>query len=468
MKRLYFGTDGIRGPYDGPLIRPDFVERLGFAVARWVRAKTPVQPDSRPESEADNADLVLIGRDTRASGQALERALAAGLRAGGLNPFSLGVAPTPAVARAVITRAAKLGVVITASHNPASDNGIKFFAAGGCKLTDAEETEIEALLPASETFLHSANALAGPAQFAAPTTPSDALADYITASTAWLPPGALAGWRIVVDTANGATCATTPAALRSLGAEVELLGGNPNGSNINDGVGSEHPEQLARVVVTRGACLGIAHDGDGDRCLLCDEAGGILDGDEILVILALDALHRGTLAARTLVVTVQSNLGVDAALRAAGGRVERTDVGDRYVLERLRSGGTRLGGESSGHIINLEISPTGDGLAAALGVLAIMHATGLPLSRLRTALQKFPQGTRNLRVTQKRPLEQCPTLASELDALGSVLGSEGRVMARFSGTEPKLRLLAEARDETTVRAALDRLETAARRDLEVH
>lgn len=472
MKRLYFGTDGVRGPFGGPVINPDFARRLGVAVGRWVKSPAHANQGTAPANAAAQADLahhplVLIGRDTRASGSILESALAEGLRAAGLRPCLLGIAPTPAVARAVVKRGAPLGVVITASHNPASDNGIKFFAAGGRKLTDAEELAIEALLPSADALASAPAALADPLDLTDTDSAAAALADYLSATTAWLPAAALKGWRIVVDTAHGATCATTPLALRQLGAQVDVIGGAPDGTNINADVGSEHPESLARAVVSAQARLGIAHDGDGDRCLLCDETGSMLDGDELLVILALHALRRGALAADTLVVTVQSNLGVDAALQAAGGRTERTDVGDRYVLERLRALGARLGGESSGHIINLDASPTGDGLAAALGVLAIMHSTGLALSQLRTALKKFPQSTRNFRVKQKRPIEQCSALSTELVALGSTLGAEGRVMARFSGTEPKLRLLAEARDETAVRAALDRLENAARRDLEI-
>ncbi len=449
MKRSYFGTDGVRGPYGGPVINEAFAARLGHAAARWALGA------------AGEGDLVLLGRDTRASGPALERALAAGLRAGGLRPVSLGVVPTPAVARAVEARGARLGVVVTASHNPAADNGIKFFTVGGLKLPDADEAAIEALLPAADAVFGASVPGSGL------TTLADAAKDYAAALAALVPTGALAGWRIVADTANGATCETTPATLRRLGAEVHVIGGAPDGTNINAGVGSEHPERLAREVVARGARLGVAHDGDGDRCLLCDETGSMLDGDEILTLLALDALRRGALAAKTLVVTVQSNLGVDAAIRAAGGHVERTDVGDRYVLERLRAVGARLGGESSGHIVNLDVSPTGDGLAAALGVLAIMQASGRPLSELRRGLRKYPQGTRNLRVAEKRPLEDCAALSAELSALTRSLGDEGRVMVRFSGTEPKLRLLAEAREPAVVGSALDRLAAAARRDLAV-
>jgi phosphoglucosamine mutase len=446
MKRHYFGTDGVRGPYGGPVINEDFAARLGCAAARWALSRGAAQ-----------GGTVLIGRDTRASGVALSRAVAAGLRAGGLVPVSLGVTPTPAIARAVRSRGARLGVVVTASHNPASDNGIKFFAFGGLKLSDADEAEIEALLPAPE---------ATPSwRDFAPPPEEDGTAAYANDLAAMLPAGALAGWRVVVDAAHGATAGTTPEVLRRLGAEVHALGAAPDGTNINSGVGSEHPEQLAREVLARGARLGVAHDGDGDRCILCDETGAILDGDEILVILALDALGRGALDANTLVVTVQSNLGVDAAIRAAGGRVERTDVGDRHVLARLLELGATLGGESSGHIIDFKASPTGDGLAAALGVLEVMRRTGRPLSELRAALRKFPQGTRNLRVAEKRPLAECAALTTELAALERELGSAGRVMARFSGTEAKLRLLAEAGDEIVVMKALNRLENAAKRDL---
>ncbi len=442
MKREYFGTDGVRGPFGGPVINEDFATRLGEAVALWVLGRDGLGGE------------VLIGRDTRASGLALERALATGLRAGGLRPISLGVTPTPAVARAVVARGARLGVVVTASHNPAADNGIKFFAAGGRKLSDSEESAIEALLPLQ------------PARLAADVIPRlEANAGYIEALASLLPVGALAGWKIVVDAGHGATVLTTPEALRKAGAEVELIGGAPDGQNINAGVGSEHPESLARAVVEHGARLGVAHDGDGDRCVLCDETGSLLDGDEILTILALDALSRGELAVGTLVVTVQSNLGVDAAIRAAGGRVVRTDVGDRHVLERLRETSARLGGESSGHIVNLDISPTGDGLGAVLGVLAVMRATGRPLSALRAGLIKFPQGQRSLKVAAKRPMTECVALNRELAVLESELGDAGRVMARFSGTETKLRLLAEAGTQARVDAALERLTAAARIDL---
>ncbi|HPG16365.1 MAG TPA: phosphoglucosamine mutase [Opitutaceae bacterium] len=439
MKRQYFGTDGVRGPYGGPVINESFAARLGAAAGRWI----------------GGSGRVVIGRDTRASGESLAAAVARGLASAGLTPVLLGAAPTPAVARAVRTQGAVLGVVITASHNPACDNGIKLFSRTGVKLTDEDEAAIEQALP-SEV----------PASAAVFST-ADVLADYMAATGAILPAHALRGWKIVLDTANGATCATSPAVLRALGAEVIGLGDSPDGKNINAGVGSEHPGPLAQRVREVGARLGIAHDGDGDRCILCDERGEVLDGDEILTILATHAHRQGKLAAQTLVVTVQSNLGVDAALGALGGRVARTDVGDRYVIERMFATGATLGGESSGHIICSEISPTGDGLVAALKTIEVMLATGRPLSELRRALAKFPQRSLALKVREKRPLETLPTLPRAIEALERELGSQGRVLVRYSGTEAKLRLLVEGPTDAAVQAGLAQLEAATRSDLEV-
>lgn len=439
MSRIYFGTDGVRGPYGGPIINEEFAARLGVAAAAFVGKK----------------GRVLIGRDTRASGASLEAAVARGLRAGGLEPISLGVAPTPAVARAVRSEGAVLGVVITASHNPAADNGIKFFGAGGMKLTDAQELAIEGQLPA------------GVAAGEAPLVAIDAARAYADSVGQLLAPNALRGWRIVLDTANGATCGTSPGVFRALGAEVIGIGDAPDGKNINDGVGSEHPEKLAAKVRASKARLGVAHDGDGDRCVVCDEFGDVLDGDEILTLLATHALRRGQLVARTLVVTVQSNLGVDAAIAAAGGRVVRTSVGDRYVIEGMAKERATLGGESSGHIICSEISPTGDGLVAALKVVEVMLATGEPLSKLRRALRKFPQLTAALKVAEKKPLVALPTMTAAIRQLESELGANGRVLVRYSGTEPKLRLLIEGPTIEIVTDGLARLDAAARADLTV-
>jgi phosphoglucosamine mutase len=438
MNRRYFGTDGVRGPYGGPLINEVFAARLGAAAGRW----------------AGGSGKVVIGRDTRASGEALAGALAAGLRAAGLEPISLGMLPTPATSRAVSGSGAALGAMVTASHNPEPDNGIKFFGPDGCKLTDEEEVRLEQTLeaqaPVDLTSLR-------------PTAMDSAWIEaYAAAATRLLPPDSLRGWLLAVDTANGASCATSPRVFRALGAEVIGLGDAPNGHNINAGVGSEHPEGMAARVRSAGARLGVAHDGDGDRCVLCDERGEVLDGDEILTVLALHALARGSLPGKTLVVTVQSNLGVDAAVTAAGGRVLRTAVGDRYVLERMLAEGAMLGGESSGHIICREVSPTGDGLAAALKVIGVMQETGRPLSELRRALRKFPQAMEALRVRERKPLEEMPKLSAAIRALEAELGKAGRVLVRYSGTELKLRFLVEGPSESAVRAGLARLIQAAR------
>ena len=448
MNRQYFGTDGVRGKYGGPVINATFARRLGAAAGGWLKS-------AGMGKSAGEAPRVLIGRDTRDSGPVLEAALAAGLAAGGLAPFSLGVVPTPAVSRAVRIHRAALGAVITASHNPADDNGIKFFGPTGSKLTDAEEDAIERqLVPAS-----------GPDDDAPlPTLPA-AAAEYIYAASLLLPRACLKGWRIVLDTANGATCATSPVVLRGLGAEVIGRGATPDGRNINAGVGSEHPDLLGGAVVAAAARLGIAHDGDGDRCILCDERGEILDGDEILTLLAVHALHRGALANNVLVVTVQSNLGVDAAVKAAGGRVLRTPVGDRYVSERMLAEGAMLGGESSGHLICAEVSPTGDGLVAALKVIEVMLVTGQPLSELRRVLRKYPQSASALKVGEKRPLDQLATVGAVIRAVESELGERGRVLVRYSGTEPKIRLLVEGEDAAHVKSCLARLEAAVRADL---
>ena len=446
MKRLFFGTDGIRGVYGGSVVNEAFFARIGVAAARWL------------ESRGVSAGKVVIGRDTRASGASLARAVGAGVNQGGGRAVSLGIVPTPAVSRATRLDGAALGAVVTASHNPASDNGVKFFGADGAKLTDAEETEIESLLPPSG---------GAPSAGFAELPGESALEAYIEEAARILPPGSLRGWKVALDTANGATSVSSPAVFAALGAEVSCVGNRPDGLNINEGVGSEHPEVLAALVLSSGARLGVAHDGDGDRCVLCDELGKLLDGDEVLAILATHALARRTLAHNTLVVTVQSNLGVDIAVRAAGGRVFRTDVGDRYVAERMRLEGASLGGESSGHILNFEFSPTGDGLAAALKVAGVMAETGRPLSELRRVLKKCPQLSATLGVHEKRPIESLSGLSAAVKRLEAELGSGGRILVRYSGTEPKLRFLVEGPSDAVVRSGIDELLAAARTDLGV-
>jgi phosphoglucosamine mutase len=405
VKRDYFGTDGVRGVYGSVTMNEDFAWRLGFAAARWLAQK------GVPSGK------VLIGRDTRASGVSLAQALADGFAHGGYEPWSLEVIPTPGVSRAVCVRGAVLGVVVTASHNPAADNGIKFFGSDGQKLADPEEAAIEALLPAFRSDA-----------VAAVLRPLDGVADYLAALKGALA-GSLAGWKIALDTANGATVRTSGRMLQGLGAEVIPVGAAPDGLNINENVGSEHPE--------------------------------------VLTILALHALNQNRLPNRTLVITVQSNLGVDAAITAAGGRVVRTAVGDRYVLEGMRAEGAQLGGESSGHIICADLAPTGDGLVAALRMLGVMIETGQPLSVLRRSLVKFPQRSMALKVRVKKPVESLATLPAAIHALETELGTRGRVLVRYSGTEPKLRLLVEGPTEASVQAGIDQLQAAARADLDV-
>ncbi len=450
-QRQYFGTDGIRGLFGGPVINENFAARLGHAAARFAKR-----------------GRVLIGRDTRESGWILQQAIAAGLAAEGMEPVVLGIVPTPALAMAVVAEHATLGIMITASHNPASDNGIKFFNGNGLKLSDAQELEIEGNLPGEAEGRATLARLADREDGAEVLwARAEGLRPYLSKMASILPVRALEGWPIVLDTANGATCITSPHVLATLGAKLTALGGEPNGRNINAGVGSEHPQQLAARVRETGARLGIAHDGDGDRCILCDEHGGILDGDEILAILALHALGRGSLAAGTLVATMQSNLGLDAAIRNAGGRVVRSGIGDRYVAEKMRETGATLGGESSGHIICSDISSAGDGLLASLKVIEVMLATGKPLSQLRHGLKKFPLATKNLRVREKIPFARLPQLTAAIAALEKQLDPDGRVLVRYSGTEAKLRLLVEGPTDAAVTAGIESLESAARIGLEV-
>ncbi len=443
VTRKYFGTDGVRGPYGSATMNEDFAWRLGVAAGRWLHGKGVVK------------GTVPIGRDTRTSGASLSQALADGLAHAGFQPVSLEVLPTPAVSAAVRVQKAVLGVVITASHNPAGDNGIKFFGANGIKLTDEEEALIESFLPASRTD-HSTAQL----------SKIDAVSGYLESARKILPEP-ITGWKIVLDTANGATVHTSATALRNFKAEVVQIGSEFDGTNINRGVGSEHPEKMCEAVKQHGARIGIAHDGDGDRCILCDETGQVLDGDEILTILALHALKQGRLANKTLVVTVQSNLGVEAAVSAAGGRVVRTPVGDRYVIERMLADHANLGGESSGHVICSDVSPTGDGLVAALKVIEVMVATGRPLSELRKGLAKFPQLSRALTVKEKKLLEGLRGISLAIKNVETELGSSGRVLVRYSGTEPKLRLLVEGPTDAIVHAAMEKLVAAVRSELEV-
>ena len=444
----YFGTDGIRGPVGGDLINADAAYRLGSAMGRFLKERKPELPLN-----------AVIGRDTRGSGPELVDALIQGLNQHEVYVHELGVVPTPSIAQSLLEQQADLGIAVTASHNPASDNGIKLFDGRGHKFGDSEEAQIEALMDAEPS--------APEGLPKSKSYPLDAAAFYVNYVRSLMDQNCLSGWKIVLDLANGATSETTPAVFERWGAELILIGNQPDGVNINQGVGSEHPELLGEAVVKHGAALGIAHDGDGDRVVVCDETGAAVDGDILLGLFGLYALRSGALKNDTLVATVQSNLGLDLAIRDAGGRVERTDIGDRNVARVMRETGSNVGGESSGHIIFSDFATTGDGLLAAVKLIGVMCHTKKPLSELRKEVRLFPQGTLNLQVAEKKPLGTLNVLNQAIADIEKAFGEEGRVLVRYSGTEPKLRLLVEGKDEKRVSNALKDLEKAACSDLDV-
>ncbi len=437
MKRRYFGTDGIRGKYGGALLTDAFAARLGRAIGEW-------------NSLGNSGAKVVIGRDTRASGWPLTQSMAAALLQTGCDVVDVGVLPTPAVASYLRNVQADFGVVITASHNPAQDNGIKLFDKIGTKLPDAKELEIEVLLDSIAGVDTS-----GSIEL---ETAVDSAGGYLDRLQPLLPAGSLKGMRIVVDTANGATFQTTPNLLRRMGAELICIGDRPNGKNINFGVGSEYPVELRRKVVEHGADLGIAHDGDGDRLVLGDEQGKIVDGDVLLCLLALHEKRNGRLSRNTLVATRQSNIGLDRALERQGVSVVRTRVGDRYVSQRMKEGGFNLGGENSGHIIYSDVLPTGDGLMAALKVLSAMIEAQLPLSELTQCMKLYPQRVGALAVKEKIPLAEVSEIQEILSELELEMQDRGRVLLRYSGTEPIIRLLVEGKEESLVDQWYQRLE----------
>lgn len=444
MKRKYFGTDGIRGRAGEHPITPEFAEKLGLALTRVLTAH-----NGRP--------VIAIGRDTRGSGPALETALAAGITAGGCDVRLLGVLPTPGVAAIVVEDKLAAGAVISASHNPACDNGIKFFSGDGLKLPDeielAIEAEIDASTPAAEQ--------PGKIERAA-----DVASRYVGHALRSLPEGfSLRGMKIAVDCANGAAFETTPEALRRLGAEVHVFNATPDGDNINLACGSTVPGEICRLVRETGAHVGLSHDGDADRLLLCDETGDPLDGDELLAMAGLDLLRRGELAHNTVVATVMSNLALDEVFANAGGKVVRSAVGDRYVLEAMLAGGYTLGGEQSGHIIFARHGSSGDGLVAALQIFRLMAQTGKPLGELRKVLRKYPQAQRAVTVKSKPPLKSLPAVTAAIAAAESDLGARGRILVRYSGTEPKLRILLEGPDAAMLEMHADTIAGAVRSEV---
>lgn len=427
MARL-FGTDGVRGIANTELT-PELAFRLGWAAA-WYFGREQKKP------------AFLIGRDTRVSGQMLEAALCAGICSAGGNATVLGVIPTPGVAWLTSSSDAAAGVVISASHNPFGDNGIKFFSGTGYKLPDAVEDELEEIVARGmETLPRPTGKSVGTIGYR-----HDRIAEYQDFLCGTVKES-LAGLRVVIDCANGAACETAPAVLSRLGVNTEVLHCSPDGLNINDHCGSTHMESLQAAVLERKADLGLAFDGDADRCLAVDEQGRLVDGDQIMVILAHELIRQQTLRDNTLVATVMSNLGLHQAMRRVGGQVMVTAVGDRYVLEAMQKHGLTLGGEQSGHIIFGEHSTTGDGLMTALQLLSSLKRNGSRLSELGALMTRFPQVLVNVGVRSKAGWQENARIAAAVKAAEAELGEDGRVLVRASGTEPLIRVMAEGPDQ---------------------
>lgn len=444
----YFGTDGIRGPVGGEFMNPEFIRRVGYALARFLRKHNHAKPIT-----------VVVGQDTRESSEKLRKALCQGLCEQNVHVIFLRVVPSPAVSLAVRELQADLGIMLTASHNPATDNGLKLFDNRGIKFTEEAEAEIEQFI--TEEAEHSEDSKAN-CEFT-----QDFHGHYVNYMKSLMHQGCLRGWKIVLDTANGAAFVGSPSVFRHYEADLICLGDKPDGFNINKNCGSEYPEALARAVVSNGARLGIAHDGDADRAVFCDETGSIVSGEEILGIVGLDMLRKGELHHNCVVTTIQSNLGLDKTIVEAGGKVLRTAVGDRHVLHKMLQGEYGLGGENSGHYLVFKHSKSGDGLLMAVMVVELMLRSGKPLSELRKAVTLFPQRRKDLGVETKIPLADCPNLYTAMDQLGHELTGIGRILVRYSGTEQKLRLLAEAEDADIAESSMDRLYNAARKDLKI-
>lgn len=446
--RKIFGTDGVRGVANLDPVTAENALKLGRAAAQIFTSS------GRSTHRADRRPVIVIGKDTRLSGYMLENALAAGVMSLGVDVFLLGPLPTPGVAYITRSLRADAGIVLSASHNPYEDNGIKFFRHDGYKLDDEVEQRIEALLSSGEVdSLSHTSTKVGQAKRI-----DDALGRYVEHAKASFPKGlTLEGMTIAVDCANGAAYKSTPWILRELGANCHIFHDKPDGRNINANCGSTYPNEISRLVKETGAQVGISHDGDADRLQLCDEKGEIVDGDEILAICACDFIRRGALAKNTLVATVMSNFGLDETLRENHGRVLRTKVGDRYVIEAMLKQDLNVGGEQSGHMIFRDYSTTGDGIVSALQVLRIMVETGKTLGELKRCLRKYPQAQRNLKVREKLPLEKMPDVMKLVADTEQELNGSGRVLLRYSGTEPKIRLLIEGREDDVINNQADRI-----------
>ncbi|WP_299566971.1 phosphoglucosamine mutase [uncultured Sulfitobacter sp.] len=427
MSKTYFGTDGIRGRAGIHPMTAAFSVRLAMAVGKYFAA-------------ANGRHRVVIGKDTRRSGYMIETALMSGFTAAGMDVFALGPMPTPAVGRLTHSMRADLGVMISASHNPAHDNGIKFFGPDGFKLSDSVETEIEAILER--------DALEGDSDNIGRVTRLDGSAGrYVEYAKTTLPDWVrLDGLKIVIDCANGAAYRTAPEVLWELGAQIIPVGVAPDGYNINDGCGSTHPERAAQVVRDTQADLGICLDGDADRIILLDEKGAVVDGDQLMALLATHWSRAGRLNKNTLVATVMSNLGLERYLEGQGIALRRTAVGDRYVVEEMRAGGFNMGGEQSGHIVMTDYATTGDGLVAGLQFLAVLKASGLPVSVLTRTFDPVPQLLENVRYAPTMAPLESPRVQDAIAEGTARFGDTGRLLIRKSGTEPLIRVMGECED----------------------
>ncbi|MGB8405349.1 MAG: phosphoglucosamine mutase [Mycobacterium sp.] len=437
MARL-FGTDGVRGVANRDLTA-ELALGLGSAAARRLGA-----------TGGTGRRVAVVGRDPRASGEMLEAAVIAGITSEGVDVLRVGVLPTPAVAFLTASYDADLGVMISASHNPMPDNGIKIFGPGGHKLDDDTEDRIAELVAAG------AGSRPVGADIGRVVDAPDALDRYLR-HAAQAAPTQLNGLTVVVDCAHGAASDAAPRAYRAAGANVIAINAEPDGLNINEGCGSTHMEQLRQAVTAHGADLGLAHDGDADRCLAVDATGAVVDGDAILVVLALAMKEAGELASDTLVATVMSNLGLHIAMREAGIEVRTTGVGDRYVLEELRAGAFSLGGEQSGHIVLPALGTTGDGIATGLRLMARMAQTSLTLAELAKPMQTMPQVLINVEVADKSTVAQAPSVRSAVAEAEAELGDSGRILLRPSGTEQVVRVMVEASDADTARTLAARV-----------
>jgi phosphoglucosamine mutase len=442
MARKYFGTDGIRGATNLSPMTAAMAMKVGMAAGAHFR-------------RGDHRHRVVIGKDTRLSGYMLENAMVAGFTSVGMDVVLVGPMPTPAVAMLTHSMRADLGVMISASHNPYADNGIKLFGPDGFKLSDADEEAIEALIDGEVP-------LAASADIGRARRVEDARGRYIHFAKSTFPSDlTLDGLKVVVDCANGAAYQVAPSALWELGAEVVSIGVSPNGKNINDGVGSTAPQVLSETVVGSGAALGIALDGDADRLIVVDETGTVIDGDQLMALIATGWARQGKLAGGGLVATVMSNLGLERHLAAQGLGLVRTKVGDRYVLEKMRGSGYNVGGEQSGHIILSDYATTGDGLVAALQVLAEIVRAGAPASEVLHRFEPLPQLLKNVRFAGGKPLDD-PRVQEVIAGAEAELKGRGRLVIRASGTEPVIRVMAEGDDRGQVEAVVDRVCDAVR------